>query len=703
MSKQASWLKIGSLSLQGVDQWTKLFLVLAFLAHGGLVAINWTSGNLPGHEFRQTQTALSILFIHEEQDYSLAYPTPLFGPPWSIPMEFPLYQWSVALLMEFTGWSLATAARSVTLVCFYIALIGLSMLLRRWRIERSATRLALGMILLTPVYLFYSRAVLIESMALALSIWFLFAFSKSCESGKTPWVVLSIVLGSLAGLVKVTTLFAWCLPAAVIGLSWSISQFRLNGMRGWLKTVAVGLFISAPIGLVNWWWITFADRIKAASPGGQKLRSDQMIETNWGTWHDRLSAESIGSLGFQMTQALLPPLVLIAVVVMGLWKAHGVKRRVFGLLGWFLATLVSFPVLYHRHDYYFFAIAVAPIVACAIMIDSRLRQGSFRWLAAVQLMVVLGFSTWGYVRNYAPLQCLESNGGTGLTNFIRDMLPADSALVIIGQDWAPVIPYYSQRKALMIRDNIARDPVALDRHLGQLSPGEVGALIITRNSDLFEDARLAASQRFDLDEYPSLQHRSTLVYLSNTIRESTLHRLQDYPNYAGITDIGAFRPPAASEPIIADQSIHEVTPRQAAQVFGLFSLPPDRYRCQFGFSGMAEDGRNLLGSHPDSDIWVPIHEDIQTVAYSLGVSSQAYASEDSTADGVVFSIYGIRPDGTETRLIEHDLNPFENMNQRGILDFSIGVPEGLSELRFSVRGKESLSRDWAFWGQVTFE
>lgn len=78
--------------------WSTILVVIALGLHVFLTTKNVSSGFLAGHEFRQAQTGLSIKFIQRDQDYSVAYPTPLFGPPWSIPMEFPLYQWAAAWL-----------------------------------------------------------------------------------------------------------------------------------------------------------------------------------------------------------------------------------------------------------------------------------------------------------------------------------------------------------------------------------------------------------------------------------------------------------------------------------------------------------------------------------------------------------------------------------------------------------------------------
>ncbi len=683
--------------------WAQAFFALALLIHFGLVTHNWPLGNLSGHEFRQTQTALSILFIQQDRDYSLAYPTPLFGPPWSIPMEFPLYQWSVALLMETTGWSVPVAGRTVTLLCFYLTLPGIGLLLKRWGADKNATWLTLGMILSTPVYLFYGRAILIESMALMLAVWFLFAFAKICERGSIRWIVLATLLGCLAALVKVTTLFVWCLPAALVGLKWSWEQLREHGIGAWIRTVVVGAAVAVPIGLANWWWISFADGIKAASPGGQSLQSAEMTATNWGTWQDRIDPESLHRLGLQLSVAVLPPFLfflLLALVVIG---AVSFRGRIVGLVLWLVATLATFPVLYHRHDYYFFAIAVAPVAALAIGIAEGLKKPGIRWLAGSMLAATLVLFGHGYYRNYAHLQWLVSYGGTGLTYFIKDMLPADRTLIVVGQDWAPVIPYYAQRRALMIRDQVAGDRDLLQTHLAQLEAKEVSALIVTGDPGKYEETRELAAKKFLLDHTHSLRHHNTRVYLATDIREATLNRLRENQNYSGVTDIGSYRPPPPPEPIIADQQIHPVTAKQAESTFVEFSPRPTRYRCQFGFARVSEAGKSLLGCHPDSDLWVPMDGHAREVHYGLGLVADAYADSSVNADGVLFAIHGIDQHGVESVLVEHDINPVLNVADRGILNFSTEVPAEVVELRFSTRGKSTLSYDWAFWGQVTLK
>jgi hypothetical protein len=76
----------------------------------GLLGQSWSGSLLDRYEFRQLQTALSTWWIAQE-GWQLDYLTPLFGPPWSVPFEFPTYQILVAALHHVTGLPLEQAGR----------------------------------------------------------------------------------------------------------------------------------------------------------------------------------------------------------------------------------------------------------------------------------------------------------------------------------------------------------------------------------------------------------------------------------------------------------------------------------------------------------------------------------------------------------------------------------------------------------------
>ena len=60
-------------------------------------------------------------------------------------------------------------------------------------------------LLTCPLYLFYGRSFLIETMALMFSLWFLYALVAAVERRSVGWLVVANLAGAGAGLVKVTT------------------------------------------------------------------------------------------------------------------------------------------------------------------------------------------------------------------------------------------------------------------------------------------------------------------------------------------------------------------------------------------------------------------------------------------------------------------------------------------------------------------
>ena len=73
-----------------------IIFIISYIYSLWSLSIGWTNPILDQHGFRQTQTAISTYYLLQGSPW-LAYETTVLGFPWSIPMEFPLYQWLVAL------------------------------------------------------------------------------------------------------------------------------------------------------------------------------------------------------------------------------------------------------------------------------------------------------------------------------------------------------------------------------------------------------------------------------------------------------------------------------------------------------------------------------------------------------------------------------------------------------------------------------
>src|SRR6478736_1289680 len=198
---------------------TNLILAGVFLAalfaHAWWVTRNWTAGFMPGHEFRQTQMAITTYYIDQQDNFSLLYETPILGRPWvSILMEVPIYEWAVVGLSRGAHVPHVVAARGISVTCFYLMLPALYLLLGRLGLAPPRRLLVLALTLVCPVYIFYSRAFLMDSMELMFCAWFVFGFVRMMDRRRWPWFLLATVASTCAALVKRATLAIWLWPAA---------------------------------------------------------------------------------------------------------------------------------------------------------------------------------------------------------------------------------------------------------------------------------------------------------------------------------------------------------------------------------------------------------------------------------------------------------------------------------------------------------
>jgi hypothetical protein len=216
-----------------------LALVFNFLC----VTWHWRVPFMPGHEFRQAQTALISYYIDQQNNFSMLYETPVLGKPWvSLLLEVPFYEWSVVGLSRVTGWPHIMAARAISISCFYLMLPALWLLLARFKLSGPRRLFILALVLTCPVYVFYSRAFLMESMELMACAWFLLGFVRTMDERRWGWLLLTIIAGTAAALIKSATLAVWLLPAAGYGV-WLLARDLVarRGAKAVLLTMAWGL------------------------------------------------------------------------------------------------------------------------------------------------------------------------------------------------------------------------------------------------------------------------------------------------------------------------------------------------------------------------------------------------------------------------------------------------------------------------------
>lgn len=427
-----------------------------------LVSLGFGPNITDDHPFRQTQTAMVARYMTGPADL-YAYITPVFGVPWAIPFEFPLYQGLAKLLSVGSGLALETAGRVVSIGFFLLCFWPLSRLLERMAVR--GRMVVLSLVLLTPLYVFWSRSFMIESTALFFTLWYLAGFVEMLdappERARRGCPEL-LVAGLMAALVKITTFGPVFLCVNAV-LGWRLLQAmrRLAPKGVLLRVLAIHVAIFAAL----LWWVTYTDAVKAMNPIGSVLQSGSLREWNYGSLAQRFDwriwmalVNTTLDIYFPLPRPLIVLKLAFALLWLGVflygWRLCTQQRRrqiQLALLMFVLPYLI-FTNLHRIHSYYQNANAVFLTLALGLALaggleGARTRRQRFwlRGLHAAMLLVFCGSTVWYFHFKNSHVAAFPE-----LTAYLRQHTAADEVIIVTGQDWSPVIPYLAGRRALML-------------------------------------------------------------------------------------------------------------------------------------------------------------------------------------------------------------------------------------------------------------
>lgn len=453
-----------------------IMLASSLLFHGYFATIGWNNPIYDHHGFRQTTTAISIFHMIKD-GLRVAYPLPIFGAPWSIPLEFPVYQWIVALLAKWTGVSLEQVGRTVSLVSFYLCLLPLYSILSFFVKNVGRRLVVLCLFLASPVYIFWPRTVMIETTALLFSLWFVALCVGVLRKQETGWRLwLACLVGTIAGLAKVTTFLVSCTGVGLLLLvCWSQPpEMRWNQQKRLRQIVYLVLMFVIPL-LVSYVWAKYADSLKTQNPITRDFLNFNFYKT-WlfGTWSQKwqLSTWYPRLFGYvvQTTGSLWLLIVLVASLTTGFWFQRylddsEVRSYWWLSLGCFVTYLsgpLVFTHVYMLHDYYQTAAGVFLLLALGFQILMALSWIKGQKLMAYAVVPLLLFSLFlQYTENqYYKIQQWKGYAEHPSIAVVKKVLPPDSVLLIYGMDHDPSFAYYSTRRALMDpKDRSIHSPV----------------------------------------------------------------------------------------------------------------------------------------------------------------------------------------------------------------------------------------------------
>jgi hypothetical protein len=443
---------------------------------------------LDRHAFRQTQTLFSAAFFARD-GISLLHPkTPVYGSPWEVPFEFPLFQAIVAIVHNVTGISISTSGRLVSLISFLGCGIALYWILRRLGIDR---RICVGILVVfnaTPYLVVWSVAALIEWFSVLLALLGCIVSMKVLDllRGPDPQVgevaahslidkyrnvicslttTVLVAIWAVAGAVKITTVIS-TLPILVI-LMWP----NLRSKRAYAVTL-LSVVSALGGGLL---WTAHADAIKGRSYSTAWMISKALVQWNFGTLGQRLSSREWTKL--VTTEAIaLGPVWVLCTISLAIWivnkrssgeiptrrNSNHMPIAIVGL-GVFCGPLVFFN-LFVVHDYYSCEIIPMAVVFSGLLLNRLQWNGAKATLLVVLLSNVL---TMGYAQvSFGATAFYNGGHYVNAAALVRENCPAGN-VIVIADDWDPSILYLSDRMGYMAEGSVrssrfAADPNGLD-------------------------------------------------------------------------------------------------------------------------------------------------------------------------------------------------------------------------------------------------
>lgn len=670
---------------------------LCLAANLGFSLVGWNHSLREIHESRQVQTALSARHLQRE-GWSVDYPLPLFGPPWSAPFEFPTYQYATALVAQVGGLSVESAGRLTSLGFLYLALPAIYLLQAFLPIPRERWWLLPSLLLVSPAHLYYSRSVMIESAALCIAAWFLLCFCRALTRPGWLWPVAALLAGILAALTKLTTLVVFLVPAAAFTLQLllrpanSAAPARSRGLVVALAAVLAAAALAAGI-----LWTHHADAVKAANPLASAFVSSELRGFIFGPASQRLEWTFWRQIVAHANLAVLPAANVLLLLLFGLILTRRVRGVVSVLLLSFLAGPLVFANLHAVHDYYFYACGVFALAALAVALSELLDQSQFPAFGRV-LVVLLAFGLQAgtYASNYLPAQQRPPPAPPELAVVLREVTAPDDIVVIFGQDWNPMLAYYADRRALMVLDAFTLDAWRLQQVLQRVDSRKVTALVVTGEARLHPDTFRTLIVNLGLSDNPVLLGTDTHLFVAKSLVPAVRNRMEMAP---------------LAEFTLADQGPETVNiPRRRftathisdPKITSMLSPAPEEIVHPFSLAAYDLDQQVAIDAHAPTDIVFTVPPGAKSAEIRFGILTSAYSGGQPT-DGVEFQVVLVPKDSPSHVLFSRVLKPVAVVADRHIQAATVTLPAGASgRLLFrTLPGPNgSITSDWAYWARI---
>ena len=675
----------------------------SFLLGGALVfffwatTLGWNNALTDSHSSRQTQTAITAKMLYEQGPVPLT-PFNGLGPPWSVPMEFPTYQLATAFTAHFNGDNVESAGRMVSVIFGLLALPALWLILGRIQLGITERCIVLALLIASPLYAHYSRALLIETTATALACWWLATFIEALHRGavERPWLFAATAVGMLAALTKVTTFAVFLAPALVV----LITRWRRTDRTALYRAG----FMTLPAIVVAVWWTHAGDVAKAAHPYADFLTSAALHDWNWGTLAQRLDPAWWVRFGHHLD--LVVPAWTYVVVFIGLLWGNRIQR--IGILVCAAVVLLgplAFANLYYVHDYYF--IATAPAVICAVGLGFAAlwqrfaSQRALRTVIGLAVIGVLAAQGYAFRHGFGHSQTLNLPP-PAFADILRELTTPSDKIILFGREWDSSLTYYTDRPMAGVRETHETDNDAWLASRAGLAPQDYTVLVAFDSIAGDTPFIHHRCRELGLLTDPVASTEGADIYVDAATRDRLM------PLIAELQAAGRVLPgrpdrmgPGESRLEFIDANWQPLPLGYALEMFSQVSPLPNLLFKKYDPAQMPVDDEQVLHLHPPAALRFNAMAQDRVVHLEYGILPEIWLKNRDT-DGVRFRAYLRGPDHRARLAWTHFVQPIQNEAERGTLTTEIALPAHHTfELQIDAGPDHNPGYDWSYIKNLT--
>ncbi len=481
------------------EQWSRsdislLVLSAACFIYAMFIAIRYADQlPLDFYSFRQTQTALTAYWLGIN-GFSLAYETPVVGPPWSIPFEFPLYQYIVAMLSKALSMDLNVSGRLVSFIFLALCIFPAWKIARLQQVSRASLLIFIALLFSSPLYVYWGRTFMIETAALfftLMAIRYFIDLAGDEATSRSGFLYLVFIL--LAILQKTTTPLPTLAVLAVVYLVKSVKDsgsFKAVVSVRFIRFSFLYFFIPLLIGTL---WTLYADHVKTANEFGSQLISSALREWTWGTWADRVSPRLYIDVIWRRLfyQNLAGPLGLALIIAGLVLKASGkINSTIAICVAMGILPLFIFPNLHTVHAYYQTANLIFLLFAVALVVGDSYGRGTKAKITAIVIATVMVASNHfvfasDFLKTVQTVYTPVNSRDVAVATVLRNNLQKDEVFVTFGDMWSSSFSYLSGHKSFTVPSQYKHYQHAILKPEEHIGAYRLGAVVVCREPHEF--------------------------------------------------------------------------------------------------------------------------------------------------------------------------------------------------------------------------